>query len=116
MNRCNQFIPRSPARRDAMKITGSTSQSGAVLATSLILLLIMTIIGITALNTTKMEQRMAGNYQSVNRALETAETGLAAVTYGIPDTDHFSGDVTKTSSDYIGSASVSRDFLYFKNS
>jgi Tfp pilus assembly protein PilX len=52
-------------------------QRGAVLAISLILLVIMTIIGITALNTTKLEQRMSGNFQATARAFEAAETGLS---------------------------------------
>ncbi len=51
-------------------------QQGAVLAVSLILLFAMTILGITALNSTKLEQNMAGNFQSSVRAFELAESAI----------------------------------------
>lgn len=53
-------------------------QRGAALVTGLVILLVMTIIGITALNTTKMENQMARNLQDATRAFETGETGLVA--------------------------------------
>ena len=71
---------RQPGPRDK-------KQQGVVLATSLILLLIMTIIGITALSTTKLEQRMSGNYQATARAFEAAETGLSEIVNRTLDTD-----------------------------
>lgn len=89
-------------------------QSGAALATSMIMLLVMTLIGITALNTTKLEQRMAGNFQSQNRAFETAETGAVSASIGVPDVDDYSGTLTKTGTDYKGVAAVGREFLSFR--
>ena len=38
-------------------------QRGSVLIVSLILLLILTLVGVTAMNMTSMEERMAGNYR-----------------------------------------------------
>ena len=54
----------------------SNKQCGAVLIVSLLLLLVMTIIGITALNTTKLEQSMAGNFQTSTRAFQLAESAI----------------------------------------
>jgi len=51
-------------------------QQGVALAVSLVLLLALTIIGISALGTTAVEERMAGNTQELNRAFHMAETGL----------------------------------------
>lgn len=52
------------------------AQRGAALITSMVILLILTIIGITALGTTSLEQKMAVNIQEANRAFEAAESGL----------------------------------------
>lgn len=51
-------------------------QRGAALITALVFLVILTVIGITALTTTGFEQRMAVNAQQGNRAFAAAETGL----------------------------------------
>ena len=52
-------------------------QHGAVLIVSLIILLIMTLIGITAVSTTSLEEKMAGNLRDKNVALQAAEAALA---------------------------------------
>ncbi len=51
-------------------------QKGAVLAVSLLILLIMTIIGVSALQTTTLEERMAGNLLDQRMAFQTAEAAL----------------------------------------
>lgn len=51
-------------------------QSGAALIVSLILLLIMTLIGVTAMRGTILEERMAGGMQDQNRAFQAAEAAL----------------------------------------
>jgi len=51
-------------------------QSGAILVVSLLLLLVLTILGITAMQTTSMEERMAGNTRNINLAFQGAEAGL----------------------------------------
>lgn len=55
-----------------------TRQSGAALAVSLIMLLIMTLIGVTAMQTTIFEERMAGNAKDANTAFQAAEAALRA--------------------------------------
>jgi type IV pilus assembly protein PilX len=52
------------------------AQRGAVLVISLILLLVMTVLGLAAMQVTRMEERMAGNYRDVNIAFQGAEAGL----------------------------------------
>jgi len=51
-------------------------QSGAVLAISLIMLLLLTLIGVTAMQTTSLEEKMAGNARDRNLAFQAAESGL----------------------------------------
>ena len=51
-------------------------QRGAALVIALIMLLVMTVLGITAMQVTRMEERMAGNSRDVNLAFQGAEAGL----------------------------------------
>ena len=51
-------------------------QSGAVLVISLIILLIMTLLGVTAMGTTTLEEKMAGNMRDRNVALQSSESAL----------------------------------------
>lgn len=60
-------IPQSSAHR----------QHGAVLITALIILLVLALLGVTAMNSTAMEQKMAGNTMATNIAFQAAESGLA---------------------------------------
>ncbi|SRR5713226_4181920 len=61
------------------KITSpSGRESGTALVMAMVILLILTIIGVTALNTTSLEAKMAGNIQDTNFAFEAAESGLAS--------------------------------------
>ena len=53
-----------------------TRESGAILVISLLLLLVMTLLGIAAMQTTGMEERMAGNTRNINLAFQGAEAGL----------------------------------------
>lgn len=58
------------------------AQSGAVLILGLVVLLVITLIGVTGLNTTVMQERMAGNLRQNNLALQAAEAALqAGLTY-----------------------------------
>jgi type IV pilus assembly protein PilX len=60
-----------------MKITSRTNaQRGAALVVALIMLLVMTVLGITAMQVTRMEERMAGNSRDINLAFQGAEAGL----------------------------------------
>lgn len=51
-------------------------ERGAILVTSMLLLLILTIIGITAMQMTRMQERMAGNTRDLNLAFQGSEAGL----------------------------------------
>lgn len=52
-------------------------QTGAALIVSLMLLVILTMLGISAMEATKLQTKMALNTAEVNRALQTAEYAVA---------------------------------------
>ena len=51
-------------------------QSGAALITSLLLLLVLTVLGVVMMQTSRMQERMAGNTRDLNLALQGAEGAL----------------------------------------
>ena len=51
-------------------------QRGATLIVSLIILLILTLLGVTAMQSSTMEERMAGNINDRNLAFQAAESAL----------------------------------------
>jgi len=53
-----------------------SKQTGAVMAISLIILLLLTLIGVTGMRSTLMQERMAGNDRDRNQAFQLAEAGL----------------------------------------
>ena len=62
-----------------LRFKGSSGyQSGSALLVSLIILLIMTILGVQAMSTTTLEERMSGNYRDNELAFEAAEAALRA--------------------------------------
>lgn len=66
-------------------------QKGAALVLSLLILLVMTLIGVTAMQTTTMEERMAGNMNDINIAMQVAEATLRAAEEDV-DTLFSTGD------------------------
>ena len=58
------------------RATPCSHQRGAVLLISLMILLVMTVIGISAMSTTTMEEKMAGNNQQRQQAFQGAESAL----------------------------------------
>lgn len=62
------------------KIQSMTSlprtQTGAALVVSLLILLIMTIVGVSSMQTTTLEERMAGNMRDQNLSFQSAEAAL----------------------------------------
>lgn len=52
------------------------AQRGAILVTSLLLLLVVTIIGVSVMQMTRMQERMAGNSRDLNLAFQGAEAAL----------------------------------------
>jgi type IV pilus assembly protein PilX len=55
-----------------------TRQRGAVLVVSLLLLLVMTVLGLGASQSTRLQERMAGNQRDQEIALQSAEASLRA--------------------------------------
>ncbi len=53
-------------------------QHGAVLIISMIILLLLTILGVTSMRTTQLEERMAGNARDRHVAFEAAEAALVS--------------------------------------
>jgi type IV pilus assembly protein PilX len=54
----------------------SADQRGAILVTSMLLLLVLTIIGVTVMQMSRMQERMAGNTRDVNLAFQAAEGAM----------------------------------------
>jgi type IV pilus assembly protein PilX len=52
------------------------NQCGIVLVVSLIMLLVMTLLGVSAMNTSLIAEKMAGNSRDVELAFQAAESGL----------------------------------------
>lgn len=74
-----------------MQPNSRSGQTGAVLVTSLLFLLVMSLLGLTAMNVAVLEEKMAGNlrdrglaFQAAETALRSAELMLAAAT-GLTD-------------------------------
>ena len=63
-------------QQSTLHIRYSAHQRGAVLVVSLMILLVMTIISITALRTTSMDEKMASNARQRQIAFNAAETAL----------------------------------------
>lgn len=61
-----------------------TRQRGAVLVISLLLLLVMTLLGLGASQSTRMQERMAGNQRDLELAMQGAEAGLRAAEELLP--------------------------------
>ena len=55
---------------------GIKNQQGSILVISLLILLVLTIIGATALNDSVMEEKMATNFQTGNTAYQSAESAV----------------------------------------
>ena len=56
--------------------TPANKQHGAVLIVSLLMLLVTTMLGITAMSTATMEEKMAGNNRQKQLAFQAAESGV----------------------------------------
>ncbi len=78
----------------------SRHQRGAVLVISLIMLLLLTIIGVTAMRTVTIEERMAGNMRDRNLSVQAAESALRA------GADWISGQASRPTPDSTGTAGV----------
>lgn len=74
-----------------MSCSNRASQSGAVLIVAMIILVILTLLGVTAMNTTSLQERIASNTQEQVHAFQAAETGL-----NLAFTDNLAYDISNT--------------------
>lgn len=56
--------------------TGAKREQGVALVMALVFLLLLTLIGVTAMSTTALEEKMAGNMKDKNAAFQAAESAL----------------------------------------
>lgn len=82
-----------------MYVDATNKQAGAALITGLVILVLLTLIGVTAMRGTLMEEKMAGNlknqytaFQSAEAALRVGETYLTSASIG-----PFAADASSTS-------------------
>lgn len=75
-----------------------TSQSGAVLAVGLLMLLILTVIGVSAMKSTVLDERIAANSQFKMLAFQAAESALVELA-NIAAVEGFLDSANKT--DYV---------------
>ena len=71
-------MQRPPINHLALFRSPPAHQSGAVLIVSLIMLLLLTLIGVTSMQTTMLEEKMAGNMRDKDLAFQVAESALKA--------------------------------------
>ena len=57
-------------------ISNRRRQSGAILIVSLLLLLVLTVLGVVMMQTTRMQERMAGATRDLSASVQGAESGL----------------------------------------
>ncbi|AMN47267.1 type IV pilus assembly protein PilX [Steroidobacter denitrificans] len=62
--------------RSTILSTSPTSQQGTVLVVSLLVLLVMTILALSASQATRMQERMAGATRDMDVAFQASEAGL----------------------------------------
>ena len=62
--------------KSEMKIFARSTQRGAALVVGLILLMVLTVLGISGMNTATLELTMASNVQFHQDAFQAAETGI----------------------------------------
>lgn len=95
-------------------------QAGITLVVSLIFLLLLTILGITAMNTSTLQEKMSGNLRDQDMALQAAESALrggeaalrTAWAGGKPPADPTCTSTVCS----IGTVQVTNDSWWFTNS
>lgn len=70
-------------RADAQRCPTRRRQSGAVLVVALLFLMIITMLGVSSLQSTTAEERMSGNVRDTGNALQAAEAALRDAWYDI---------------------------------
>lgn len=118
-----------PVFRDIHTVSGGSGarlsfgdrQRGAALVMSMMILMILTILGISAMGTASLEEKMSGNTQEATRAFQAAESGLVDALNTSGGLDLNSGTAGKDLPrfDYAGGksgyADVNVKFIQFSN-
>lgn len=76
--------PKAGTWHDLVGTHTASRQAGAALVMGMVLLTLLSLLGLTALGTGVMEQRMAANARDRIRAFEAAEAGLRACEARVP--------------------------------
>jgi|SRR5688572_14847386 len=69
-------MSKNAATKLQRRALGHRRQSGAALVVGLVLLMILTLLAISGMNTSSLELQMAGNFQFSQNAFQAAEIGL----------------------------------------
>lgn len=75
-----------------LNITLAKKQQGVVLVIALVILITLTLIGIASLDSTSMDEKIAGNLRDLNLAFQAAESTMAEaenMVEGLEDTSTF---------------------------
>jgi Tfp pilus assembly protein PilX len=72
----HRAMSRNNMTRPEARPCGNARERGMALVMSLVILMILTLLGITAMGTSSLEEKMSGNTQEGARAFEVAESGL----------------------------------------
>ena len=92
------------------------SQSGAVLFTALVMMVLMTLLAVTMMGNTAIDEKMAQNSQEQNRAFQAAETGIemALADVNVLKTSHgFNSDGSRTDGAVVTNSSADGDEQIF---
>jgi Tfp pilus assembly protein PilX len=82
------------------------NQNGAALITALVLLVLLTMLGLSNMSSTSMQEKMAANSQTINRAFQAASSGIEIVYNDAAAFDtRLTEDTDGTSSDSYADAS-----------
>jgi type IV pilus assembly protein PilX len=94
-------------------------QSGAVLIISLIMLLLLTLIGTSSMQSTSLEEKMAGNMRDKSLAFQAAESALKAAESSLPPavspTDSGTGGIYSSTSTIPTAAAILTDAFWTTN-
>jgi type IV pilus assembly protein PilX len=73
----------TPTRKTAAPAMRRAAEGGFVLVMALVFLVLLTLIGISSLNTTSLEEKMAHNIRDKNLALQSADSVVSSVSWAI---------------------------------
>jgi len=91
----------NPVRQGA-----ASQQRGMALIMALVILMILTILGVTAMTTSSLEEKMAGNIQEQTRAFQAAESGVSEAMVQILNST--TGVIPATTKNFSGGRSAAR--------